>query len=448
MTPLDYKQPPAGYHKNSNFPCEYGGGRRQKHARTPGLNIQPDDKLGVTTRQLEPGKWVMCTTDADGRVFVVGCSTPFQPAISIGWIEEIDPITLERIRLSPDLKTGGHNWAGGCAVLDDGHFLAVFGRYAHKLNMDLELVAELELPADHAHNGLLLLSDGKAITRNLEHDHQKKSVFTVFDPVSMTQVEQFEFVGASIGRFCIDPQDNEDFVYATTPTHIDRLIYRDKKLELDANWSAAYSIPSEDQSFAWCNCVGDDSVWFMDMGDSEFSKSLMTAYPVGTAPFSMPETLHPYRAPVRLHRVSTDDSASIDSINLFDVPHGWQAASPLYAPEKRIAMGFDTANGKVGAWKYDGPGNFSHLWTRDIKNSNQPLYYPDTGEVIVDDVLADFTVDSVILDIETGEEKGRISTGTMTTACMAPTPGLGRDYYACSGIHGAIYRVFVEDGAS
>ena len=444
MTLLDYKLPQAGYYKNSNFPCEYGGGRRQKHARTKGLDVQSHDKACVTTRQFEPGKWVMTTTDADGRIFVIGCSIPFQPALSSGWIEEIDPVTLERIKVSPDLKTGGHNWAGGCIVLNDGHFLAVFGRYAHKLNLDLELVAELELPADHAHNGLLLLSDGMAITRNLEHDHHKKSVLTVFDPSSMTLVENFEFVGSSIGRFCVDPSDNQDYVYATTPTHIHRLIYKNGKLELDPNWSATYKIPNEDQSFAWCNCVGDDSVWFMDMGDSAFAKGIMTASPVGSAPLNLTGKLLSNSAPVRLHRVSTDDSSSIDSLNLFDVPFGWQAASPLYAPEKRIVMGFDTANGKVGAWRYHGPGSFSELWTRNIANSNQPLYYPDTGEVIVDDVLSDQSVDSVILDIETGEEKLRVGTGTMTTACMAPAPGLGRDYYGCSGIHGALYRIFFE----
>ena len=443
MTPMDYKLPQSNYYANSNFPCEYGGGRRQKHAHTSGLNIQPNEKLCVTTRQFEPGKWVMCTTDADDRVFAIGCSTPFQPDISTGWIEEIDPVTLERIKLSPDLRTGGHNWAGGCIILSDGHFLAVFGRYVHKLNMDLELVGEMELPADHAHNGLLLLSDGMAITRNLEHDHQKNSVFTVFDPASMKPVEQFEFVGASIGRFSVDPQNDKDYIYATTPTHIHRLIYNDKKLELDTDWSASYSIPGEEQSFAWCNCVGDDSVWFMDMGDSAIAEGIMTATPVGSAPLDLSNP-RPFRAPVRLHRVSTDDPTSIDSLNLFDVPFGWQAASPLYAPEKRIVMGFDTANGKVGAWRYNGPGSFSHLWTRDIANSNQPLYYPDTGELIVDDVLADQSVDSVVLDIETGQEKGRVATGTFTTACMAPSPGLERDFYCGSGIHGALYRVYLE----
>jgi hypothetical protein len=446
MTPLDYQLPQTVYYDDSNFPCEYGGGRRQKHARTKGLDIQPGERIGATTRQFERGKWAIYTADADGRIFVLGTTVPVGPD-SFGWIEEVDPVTLERIRVSPDLETGGHNFCAGSLLLRDGHFLACFGRYVHKLNLNLEPVGELELDVDHAHNGLLLLSDGMAITRNLEHDHQKKSVFTVVDPSSMTQVQQLEFVGASVGRFCVDPQEDHDHVYATTPTHIHRLIYQDGRLELDSEWSASYRVPGADQGFAWCNCVGDDSVWFMDMGDNEILRQVMTATPVGTEPLDLSGVIYPHSAPVRLHRVSTDDATSIDSLNLFDVPHAWQGASPLYAPEKRIVMGFDTANGKVGAWKYHGPGNFSHLWSHDITNSNQPLYYPDTGEVIVDDVRADQSVDSVVLDIETGEEKARINTATMGAAGMAPSPGLGRDYYGCSGVHGALYRIFVETDA-
>jgi len=45
MTLLDYKLPENGYYENSNFPCEYGCGRRQKHARTRGLDIQPNERL-------------------------------------------------------------------------------------------------------------------------------------------------------------------------------------------------------------------------------------------------------------------------------------------------------------------------------------------------------------------------------------------------------------------
>ena len=135
----------------------------------------------------------------------------------------------------------------------------------------------------------------------------------------------------------------------------------------------------------------------------------------------------------------------MDMFTPFGVPRGGQGASPLYIQDKRIIMAFDTLNRKTGAWRFDGRGSFTKLWIRDIGNSNQPLYFPDTGEVILDDVLEDYTVDSVVLDIETGIEKGRVATGTLFNAGMMACPGFGRDFYAASGAHGALYRVFVDE---
>jgi hypothetical protein len=441
MTQQDYQSELKGYYQNSTCATEYGGIRRQKHARSPGLNIQPDETLQVTSRRFEKGKWVVGTVNADNRLFIFGCSVPSQPDISIGWVEEVDPITLETIRQSPDLKTGGHNWCGGAAVLADGTLITGFGNRIHKLTQDLELIAELELPVDHAHNGISLLSDGMMITRNLEHDHSKKSVFTVFDPSTMQVVKRVEFVGASIGRFCVDLTPEGEFVYATTPTHIHRLIYKDQNLILDENWNASYDLPGEDQSFAWCNTVGDGSVWFMDMGDTPPLETIMRAYPVGTKPLAFSK---PCSAPVRVHRVSTTDSSSTDVLTPFDLPNGGHNASPLYVQDKKILLTFDTNNRKTGAWRFNGPGDFEELWVHDIANSNQVLYYPDTGEVVLDDVLDDKTVDAVVIDIETGEEKGRTATGTRYPAAMAFYPGLNRDCYSTSGAEGVLYRVFVS----
>ena len=412
MTQQDYQSELKGYYQNSTCATEYGGIRRQKHARSPGLNIQPDETLQVTSRRFEKGKWVVGTVNADNRLFIFGCSVPSQPDISIGWVEEVDPITLETIRQSPDLKTGGHNWCGGAAVLADGTIITGFGNRIHKLTLDLELIAELELPVDHAHNGISLLSDGMMITRNLEHDHSKKSVFTVFDTNTLQVVKRVEFVGASIGRFCVDPTPDGDYVYATTPTHIHRLIYKNQNLVLDQNWNASYDLPDENQSFAWCNTVGDDSVWFMDMGDTPPLETIMRAYPVGTKPVAF--------------------------------SNGGHNSSPLYVQDKRILLTFDTANRKTGAWRFNGPGEFESLWVHDIGNSNQVFYYPDTGEVVLDDVLEDNNVDTVLIDIETGEEKSRVATGARYAAAMAFYPGLDRDFYSTSGPHGLLYRVFVS----
>ena len=441
MTQQDYQSDLPGYYQNSTCATEYGGVRRQKHARSPGLNIQPGETLKVSSRRFARGRWVVGTFNADNRLYVFGCSAPSQPDVSIGWVEEVDPITLETIRQSPDLNTGGHNWCGGAAVLADGTIITGFGNRIHKLTLHLELIVELELPVDHAHNGISLLSDGMMITRNLEHDHSKKSVFTVFDTNTLQVVKRVEFVGASIGRFCVDPTPDGDYVYATTPTHIHRLIYKDQNLVLDENWNASYDLPDENQSFAWCNTVGDGSVWFMDMGDTPPLETIMRAYPVGTKPLAFSK---PCSAPVRVHRVSTTDSNSTDVLTPFGLPNGGHNSSPLYVQDKRILLTFDTANRKTGAWRFNGPGEFESLWVHDIANSNQVLYYPDTGEVVLDDVLDDKTVDTVVIDIETGEEKGRTATGTRYPAAMAFYPGLNRDCYSTSGAQGVLYRVFVS----
>lgn len=440
MTIQDYQLDLQGFYKNSNSPAEYGGVRRQKHARSPGLKIQPGEKLKVISRRFSPGKWVVATFDADNRLFVFGCSLPFQSHVSIGWIEEVDPITLETIRTSPDLSTGGHNWCGGAALLADGTILTGFGNRIHKLSFDLELIAETELPVDHAHNGMSLMSDGMMITRNLEHDPSKKSAFTIFDPITLKIIKTVDFPGASIGRFCVDHTPEGEYVYATTPTHIHRLIYKDHDLILDERWSASYDLPGEDQSFAWCNSVGGGSVWFMDMGDLPPLETIMRAHPVGTQPLAFSK---PKGAPLRVHRVSTADCQSMDSFAPFGLSKGGHGASPLYVQDKHILLAFDTANRKTGAWRFNGPGDFKELWIHDIANSNQVLYYPDTGEVVLDDVLEDQSVDSVVIDIETGLEKGRVSTGGKFAAAMVTCPGLARDYYAASGMHGLLYRVYL-----
>ena len=442
MSLQDFMLGTPGYYKNSKYPVEYGGVRRQKHARSPGLNIQAHERLAITSRQFPPGRWVIATLDVDDRLFVYGCSVPGQPNASFGWVEEIDPVTLETINISPKLATGGHNWCGGASVLEGGTIITGFGRCIHKLNFDLQLIGELELPIDQGHNGVLRLSDGMMVTRSMEHDPSRNSVFTTFDPDTLEILQTLEFVGSSVGRFCIDPAADRDAIYATTTTHIHRLVYTNKQLSLDANWSASYDLPGEDQGFAWCNTVGSDSVWFMDMGDLPPIESIMRAYPVGSKPISYSPL---NEAPVRVYRVSTTDSSSMDVLTPFGVAKGGQGASPLYIQDKNILMAFDTLNRKTGAWRFDGRGSFTKLWTRDIGNSNQPLYFPDTEEVILDDVLEDYTVDSVVLDIETGIEKGRVATGTLFNAGMMACPGFGRDFYAASGAHGALYRVFVDE---
>ena len=78
MTLQDYQLDLKGYYQNSNCPTEYGGVRRQKHARSPGLNIQPGESLKVTSHQFAGDRWVVGTFNANNRPFVFGSSVPYQ----------------------------------------------------------------------------------------------------------------------------------------------------------------------------------------------------------------------------------------------------------------------------------------------------------------------------------------------------------------------------------
>jgi hypothetical protein len=48
----------------------------------------------------------------------------------------------------------------------------------------------------------------------------------------------------------------------------------------------------------------------------------------------------------------------------------------------------------------------------------------------------------VVLDIETGDERGRVRVGGLTQGVVFPSVGWGRDLYWCS--MGKLARVFVQ----
>ena len=94
------------------------------------------------------------------------------------------------------------------------------------------------------------------------------------------------------------------------------------------------------------------------------------------------------------------------------------------------------------AWRYEGPGSFVPLWKKEWRNANQLTLYADTGELIVDHVHKMGEWDAVVLDIETGDERGRADTGCFMPMGMWYTPGFERDFYTSTAV-GRIGRVSV-----
>ena len=102
MTASDYLSQISGYYPSA-WPAECAGPRRQKIVSSPGLNIQPDEHLVGHARILEPGRWpVMFVQRAKGELYLQGGSSFGVSEDTSGWVEQLDPISLEPIRRSPD----------------------------------------------------------------------------------------------------------------------------------------------------------------------------------------------------------------------------------------------------------------------------------------------------------------------------------------------------------
>ena len=435
MTELDRSSTMPGYYPSA-WPCECGGPRRQKTAAGPGLNLQPGDQLKATTRRLDDRWPVMFVQRDAGELYLQGGALPFQNEESYGWLEKVDPITLEPIVQSGKLPSGGHNWCGAVVVHENGDLYVTNGRYCHRLSADCDVVAERELPRDGGYNGLLILSDGNLIMKDIQLS--EPSHFSVLEPEKLEEVDRLQFPENSVGRISVDRTADGEFVYATSDTKVYRLAYADGKLELDDGWMASYDVPGDDQSFAWDTCMGEDNVWFMDMGAASGALAMLRARPIGTAPISSPPTA---TGPQHVFRVSTIDPNDRDTLTPFGLPNGGIIAPPLYEQENHVLVAYDSNNGKLGAWRYAGPGDLDELWVRDVKNYMQPLLFAETKELIVDDAQADGDYVTV-LDLETGEERGRVHSGAPLLTGMFFCPGWNRDVYYAT-IMGHVGRTYV-----
>jgi hypothetical protein len=143
----------------------------------------------------------------------------------------------------------------------------------------------------------------------------------------------------------------------------------------------------------------------------------------------------------------------------------------VYDPKRRIAVGYDSGNGVVQAFRFD--SELRPLWRAPLAHAAHMILFEDTGELIVHDfrgprfartraarvaarrssaparsravrqALARVSTDQVIvLDIETGAERARAEVPSMFQSVLFPAPGFGRDLYWCT--FSTIARVAVE----
>ena len=410
---------------DSPWPAEDGGAARsQAPCSGTGLALKPGEKLACITRNTMLS--TMTVLGHPGDVFLLTHSALRShlgmPTTSC--VERIDPLTLRTMASSPRLP-GGPMWPGGMAVHRNSDLYVVYGRFAHRLNSDCDLLASLKLPVNEAYNSFVVLDNGLIVTKNLSESTPAR--LCVIDPESMAL--------KSVDTECPEPSIARlsalgNTVYVVGVRSIFRYHWNDalRRLVQDTDWRFAY-LGASGNSFGWDVVLDGENAWFMDNGKHRY---LYTMRGAGVR-----------RSANRLIRVSLTDSTDHFAVNVSGLVGGCITNPPVFDVQRQIVVGYDSANAVLQAWRFDrATSALEPLWTKsDFGAASHMILYPDTGELVVNDYRR-FGEEVVVLQIETGVELGRVRTGGLTQGVVFPSVGWARDFYWSS--MGRVARIFVQ----
>ena len=402
----------------SRWPAEDGGPtRRQVPHGGPSLDLRPHETLAATSRDALVATMVVLRDP--GEVFLLR-HTGGDDAVS--WVERIHPETLDVLDRSPDLP-GGPTWPGGLACHTDGSLHVVFGRHAHRLGTDLAVQATRQLPRNRPYNSFVTLPDGHLVTKDFggplppavsRADPAAAAELVVLEPEGLEVVATVALPEPSVARLSADG----DAVYVVGDTTLWRAGWDGAALTLDEAFRPRYRT-LEGQTHGWDAVLVDGAAWFLDDGaGTEHYAGTLRGIGTSTAP------LHLVRVDVATGSVALHEVAGL--------PGGVVANPPAIDPDRRIAVAYDTGNGMVTAFDYDDRGGAQVRWRRDLDHGGHPLLYPSGEVVLGDHDRTRGAEQAVVIDIESGEERGRVDTGGPVQSVVFAGPGFGRDAYLCT----------------
>lgn len=413
----------SGYF-DSPWPAEDGGPQRlQVPASGRDLNLQPGERLACVSRHTLLS--TMTVLGAPGEVFLLTHSAlrSHLGMPTSACVERLDPLTLRTLEKSPRLQ-GGPMWPGGMAVHRNGDLYVVYGRYAHRLDRQCRLQASVQLPVDQAYNSFVILDNGLIVTKNLSDTVPAR--LSVLDPESLRPVcADLDCPEPSIAR--LSAQGN--MLYVVGVRSIFRYVWdaASECLQRDPDWSFDY-IGASKQSYGWDVVIDGTDTWFMDNGRHNYRWTMRGA---GLTP-----------TPNRLIRVALTNAADHECVEICGQVGGSITNPPLVDRERRIVIGYDSANACLQAWRIGGSEKpLEALWHKvDFGCSSHMILYPDSGELVVNDYRR-WGEEVVVLDIETGSERGRVRVGGVMQGVVFPCVGWQRDVYWSS--MGKVARIFV-----
>lgn len=408
---------------SSPWPAEDGGPRRQGQPTgptpLPGLALAEGERLVATSRDLFSP--TMTVLGRPGEVFVQ-CFTP-GVADAVSWVERIDPVTLETVERSPDLP-GGPTWPGGVVVHPNGSLHVTFGRWCHRLGEDLSVQAARRLPRERAYNSLVVLSDGSLVMKDIGLDGALPAELVVLDPETLEdRCAPVSITEPSVARLSADGED----VHVVGMEQVHLLRWDGRAGSLTPTWSSSYAHrAAQGQTFGWDAVVALGALWFLDNGEGT-EQFLDGGSLLGKGRSDAAVWLH--RQPLPVEGRGEPGWSEQIVVGSEDAPPGIVANPPVVDVQRRIVVGFDSANGVLEAFDVPEAGPVRRRWARRQNHGSHMLLWPDTGELLTDDFVPDVGDHAVVLDVETGEEKARVATGSPVQSVLFPSPGWHRDAY-------------------
>ncbi|MFA5785863.1 MAG: hypothetical protein WDA71_02595 [Actinomycetota bacterium] len=333
---------------------------------------------------------------------------------AVAFVEQIDPVTLEPVRTSPELP-GGPVWPGGLGVHDDGSVHVVFGNHAHRLDRDLQVMASVRLPQQRPYNSFVPLSDGHLATKDFAGSRPGMPVpaaarepceIVILEPERLDIVATLQLPEPSIARLSADGNT----VYVVGDTSLLRARWNGTSLKLDEDFHVRYRIAGG-QTYGWDCVLAAGAAWLLDDGEgSEHYSGTLRGHGVSAAP------LHLIRVGLQ--------SGDVAFAEVCGLPGGLVANLPVVDEVRGIAVGYDSGNGKMTGFDLD---TLEVRWRRDQDHGSHLVLYEDSGELVTGD-----HADVVVLDIVTGDELARADTGSEMQSVLFPLPGYERDVYVCS----------------
>jgi len=428
---------------------EDGGPRRWGNADgQAGLDIEPGEKLRVEAT-IDAYACDMLIRREPGELFALRHTLPTGGDPLAGdveaWVERLDPLTLEVLASSPRLPSGRF-WPGGIAAHSSGEIHMVFGNSAHRLGSDLQMLKSRRLPVDRPYNSFVLLDGGELVCKDCDAPAGTvPSTVSVLDPESLESlVPELELPEPSIARLS---SDGKSVVAVGTETVFRLLFDRDAaRLEIDETWKPRYG-PAPGRTYGWDPVITDEHVFWMDQGRNSTDWSML-----GTGEA---------RAPVRLWWARIDDSQALRSVEISGLPFGTESNPPAWDPVNQTVVAYDAGNAVLRAWRMDGD-ELEPLWRRDrFAHAGHLVIHPDTRELVAQDwkgraalrrptfrkltrpalrrmghspaarrLSRPLGVDQlVVLDLDSGADKARVTVPSASQAFLFPAPGFERDFY-------------------